>query len=367
MAYRTQPDTSARSVTRDDPAGTYSIMPQVRRNEPIASFEDGDTVSGFALLARKELRQDRNARDYLDLELVDASGSIVGKVWSDSRALGGDYEAQDFVAYHGTVSTYRERPQLNVKECRRAGPEDERHGFDPARLIPTTPYDVGELYQRLERLLEENLERPELSRLAAETLAAHGAALREHPAAKSIHHAYRGGLLEHVVSMAEVALAVAGHYPQLDRDLLLVGVLFHDLGKLIELESMPAAGYTPAGRLVGHVVLGRDLLCERCRAIPDFPTELQQQLEHLVLSHQGRLEYGSPVPPMTPEAIALHFIDDLDSKLNQLERARQSGAGFQYVRGLGRYVYLQEEEEAAERGAAPDETGGEKLQVSLDL
>jgi 3'-5' exoribonuclease len=155
-----------------------------------------------------------------------------------------------------------------------------------------------------------------------------------------MHHAYRGGLLEHVVSMAELAVAVCRHYRDLDRDLILLGVLFHDLGKLRELGAMPANDYTLEGRLIGHVVIGRDLLLERAAAIPDFPVDLRQLLEHLVLSHQGKKEFSSPVEPMTPEAVTLHFIDDLDAKLNQLRTAREATPGMLYHRGLARYVYL---------------------------
>jgi 3'-5' exoribonuclease len=169
-----------------------------------------------------------------------------------------------------------------------------------------------------------------------------------------MHHAYRGGLLEHVVSMAELAVAVCRHFRDLDRDLLLVGVVFHDLGKLHELGAMPVNDYTLVGRLVGHVVLGRDLLRERCAAIEGFPEDLQLLLEHMVLAHQGKKEFSSPVEPMTPEALALHFLDDLDSKLNQLRTSRATSPGVQYHRGLGRYVYLPavvgEPEEAPEAG-----------------
>jgi 3'-5' exoribonuclease len=176
--------------------------------------------------------------------------------------------------------------------------------------------------------------------LAAETLALHGKPLREHPAAKAMHHAYRGGLLEHVVSMAELGRLVCSHYGELDRDLVLVGVLFHDLGKLRELGAMPANDYTLEGRLIGHVVIGRDLLIERCAAIEGFPADLRMLLEHMILSHQGKKEFASPVEPMTPEALALHFIDDLDSKINQLRASREAAPGMQFHRGLGRYVYL---------------------------
>jgi len=347
-------------------------MSPTRTNVPITDWEAGDTVAGFALMARKERRQDRNGRDYLDLELSDASGSIVGKAWSDSPALDGDYEGHDFVAFKGAVKSFRDQLQLNLLECRRATDADRRHGFDEARLVPTTPYDIDELWGRLEGLITSRIRRAELRLLAEETLAAHGAELREHPAAKTIHHAYRGGLLEHVVSMAELATALADHYRELDLDLLLVGVLFHDLGKLRELGAMPRNDYTEPGRMVGHVVIGRDLLRERCAALPGFPADLQLHLEHLVLSHQGRLEFGSPVQPMTAEAIALHFIDDLDSKLAQLRRASSEGPGFRWLRGFGRMLRVsggEEEVGGEEASAEPDdqEETSQDSQARLEL
>jgi 3'-5' exoribonuclease len=333
-------------------------MPKLQRNTPIRCWEAGDTVQGFALLTRKELRQDRNGKSYLDLELADASGSMVGKVWADSPALNAQFELHRFVAFRGVVKSYRDQLQLSIDECRETTEEDRRFGFDESLLIPSTREDIDDLWRRLGRLMTEEVERPLLRRLAAETLAIHGQELREHPAAKSMHHAYRGGLLEHVVSMGELAVLVGRHYRELDRDLLLLGVLFHDLGKLQELGAMPANDYTLEGRLVGHVVLGRDLLRERCAAIPDFPVDLRLLLEHMVLSHQGKKEFSSPVEPMTPEALVLHFIDDLDSKLNQLRSARETTPGILFHRGLGRFVYLPPLPDGAEIPAAAggDET-----------
>ena len=330
-------------------------MAPTRQNEPIASWSEGDSVSGFALVSRKELRQDRNNKDFLDLELADASGSIVGKAWSDSAALTGDFEAHQFVAFRGQVKLYRDQLQLNVIECRQATEDDRRFGFDESALIPSTREDIDDLWSRLEAIITGGVERPVMRRLGEETLGAYKKGLREHPAAKSIHHAYRGGLLEHTVSMAELAMAVCGHYRHVDRDLVLIGVLFHDLGKMQELGAMPANDYTLEGRMIGHVVIGRDLLRERCAAIPDFPEELRLRLEHLVLSHQGRLEFGSPVAPMTPEAFVLSAIDDLDSKLAQLEQARASGQETPWIRALGRYVHLADVEpgEEAEEASAP--------------
>jgi len=330
-------------------------MPRHLRNSPIRSWEAGDSVQGYALLTKKEPRQDRNGKSYLDMELADASGSIVAKVWADSPALHGQFDQHRFIAFRGTVKSYREQLQLTIDDCREVTEDDRRLGFDEALLIPSTREDIDDLWRRLRTLLDAEVERPAMRRLAAETLAAYGAELREHPAAKSMHHAYRGGLLEHVVSMAELAVAVCGHYRELDRDLMLLGVLFHDLGKLRELGAMPANDYTLEGRLVGHVVLGRDLLRERCAAIADFPDDLRLLLEHLVLSHQGKKEFSSPVEPMTPEAVALHFIDDLDAKLNQLRIARESSPGMLYHRGLARYVYLPPPEGPPLNGAEPPE------------
>lgn len=316
-------------------------MPFVRDNEPISAWTDGDFAQGYALVSRKEARLDRNGREYLDLQLTDASGSIPAKAWPDSAAVRGDFASRDFVAFKGSVHVYRDQLQLNVDHCRRISDRDVEAGFDPDRLIPTTPEGIAPLRQRLAAIYPERIERPVLRAIVVEALRRHGDAFEEHAAAKSIHHAYRGGLLEHTVTMAELTLDVTARYPDVDRDLLLVGVLFHDLGKLVELEPMPSSDYTLRGHLVGHVVLGRDMLLACCAAVDGgVPEDLQLHLEHLVLSHQGRRAYGSPVEPNTPEAFVLHAIDDLDSKLNQLRSARRDGPDIQYIRGLDRHVFV---------------------------
>ena len=320
-------------------------MAEVEHNTRISSWQEGDHVQGFAFLAKKERRQDRNGKDYLDLELADDSAAMVGKVWAGSPAIDADFEAHQFVAFRGSVRSYRDQLQLNVDHCRVATEEDRKYGFDEKLLIPSTREDIDDLQARL-RLALEKVERPVLRRLAKETLTVHGEALRVHPAAKMMHHAYLGGLLEHTVSMAELAINVCSHYGYLDQDLILLGVLFHDLGKIEELGAMPANDYTKPGRLVGHVVMGWNLLRERCSAIEDFPEDLQLHLEHLVLSHQGKKEYSAPVEPMTAEALALHFIDDLDSKLAQVIQAREKDEPMQFLKGLGRYFYVAEGIEA---------------------
>jgi len=334
-----------------------------RTNESISSWQEGDSVSGFALLTKKERRQDRNGRDFIDLRLADSSGSINGKIWGDSPALDGEFESHDFVAFKGLVKSYRERLQLTVQNCRAVNDDDRQRGFDESRLIPSTRESIDTLWSRLEAVYSSEIQDPFLQQLAADALAEHGEVLREHPAAKTIHHAYRGGLLEHVVSMAELALALCHHYSELDADLVLLGVLFHDLGKIHEIGPMPVNDYTTEGRLVGHVVIGRDLLRERCAAIEDFPEAVRIHLEHLVLSHQGLREYGSPVEPMTGEALLLHTIDNLDAKLAQLRQAALEGSGFQFLRGFGRYILVGDREpEGEDSGESPDSP--EQLELS---
>jgi 3'-5' exoribonuclease len=337
-------------------------VPAPLRNRPIATWKVGDLVQGFAFLRKKEVRQDKGGRSYLDLELADSTGAIPGKVWSDSAALAADFAAPGYVKFRGQVQSYRDQLQIKVEHCRAVVDSDRAEGFDEAQLIPTTKYDLGELWTRLEETLAGQLHRPEAVRLAEDTLRIHGDQLKLHPAAKGIHHAYRGGLLEHTASMLGLAVRIADHYPELDRDLLLLGVLFHDLGKLVELGAMPANDYTPAGRLVGHVVIGRDLLRERVAAVADFPPDLALELEHLVLSHQGKKEFASPVEPMTPEAFALNMIDDLDSKLAVLRGLAENGSGFVWARSLDRFVWLGESESppgaadaAEDAGPSPDE------------
>ncbi|MEM9558488.1 MAG: HD domain-containing protein [Acidobacteriota bacterium] len=317
-------------------------MPVVRINEPIADWRDGDFAQGYALVTRFEVRQDRKGRQYVDLEVADATGALPAKIWPDSPALRAKVDARDFVAFKGTVKSYRDQLQLSIDACRVATEDDREDGFDPALLIPSSPEDLDDLWRRLQAIYPVALQREELQLLAERTLERHGTALREHPAAKSIHHAYRGGLLEHVVKMAELALDLCRHYPEVDRDLVLLGVLFHDLGKTRELGAMPDNDYTLEGQLVGHIVIGHGMLTDLCRELDGLvPSQLQLHLEHLVLSHHGDRAYGSPIEPSTLEAFVLNWLDTIDSKLAQLRGAREvEGDGVRYLRPLGRSVYF---------------------------
>ncbi len=315
-------------------------MGVVRRNESISTWEDSDFVQGFALLSRKDVRQDRKGRDYVDGELTDSSGRMSAKIWPDSPAIKSNFAENDFVAFKGTVHLYRDQLQVNIDHCRQVRDRDRDDGFDPELLIPSTPEDLDELGRRLEALLPGAIERPALADLVREAQRRYGDRLRVHPAAKRIHHAYRGGLLEHVVKMAELAVDVCRHYPEIDRDLVLLGVYFHDLGKLREIGAMPVNDYTLEGQLVGHITIGVEMLRECCAAVDQVSDDLRLHLEHLVVSHHGRREWGSPIEPSTPEAFVLHLIDNLDSKLNQRRDLPPTEGDLQYDKALGRTIYL---------------------------
>lgn len=320
-------------------------MPIVRTNEPIDQWQDGDFAQGFALVTRKEVREDRRGRTYVDLEISDASGSMVAKIWPDSPAMKGKFSDKDFIAFKGQVKSYREQLQLSMEHVRKVQPTDDEEGFDPDLLIPTAKEGIEPLWERLEAIFPGEIARPELRLLAEETLRRYGAGLRLHPAAKSIHHAFRGGLLQHVVYMSELALDVCARYPEVDRDLVLLGILYHDLGKLEELGPMPDNEYTLEGQLLGHIVMGQNMLRECCEALDGAVDErLRMHLDHLILSHHGRREYGSPVEPATPEAWTLHIIDLLDSKLVQLRSARQlEGDGIHYLHRTNMRVFFDPE------------------------
>lgn len=331
-------------------------MPIVRINEPMAAWQDGDFAQGYALVVRKETRQDRKGRDYIDLELADSSGTMPAKIWPDSPARKNKIDEKAFIAFKGTVRLFREQLQLNLDHCREVNESDREKGFDESALIPTAPQGLDSLWQRFAAIYPAQIERPELRRLTVELIDRHGEQFKEHPAAKSIHHAYRGGLLEHVVHMAELAISTCRLYTELDRDLVLLGVLLHDLGKLRELGSMPANDYTIEGQLVGHIVLGQRMLQDACRALDgEVPEHLALHLEHLILSHHGRREYGSPVEPATAEALVLHSIDSLDSKLSQLRSLRRSGIhGMHFHRPMGRNLFFDPELEKTPSDESPD-------------
>lgn len=330
----------------------------------LGGFEN-QTVTGFFCVAQKSVRSKKDGSPYLALTLADSSGQIECRMWDAGEA--GEFAQGDVVKIRGQVSRYQERLQITIDRLRKASAGE----YSAADFVPATERNVDEMWAELEEWVS-TMEDADFQRLARAFLDDKEirSALREAPAAKALHHAWIGGLLEHILSLMGVADAVVRKYPGANRDLLLTGVLLHDIGKLKELSWGTSFEYTLRGQLLGHITMGVRMVGEKIAALGDFPEEKRLLVEHLILSHHGRYEFGSPKLPMVPEAILLHYLDDMDAKMQtmQAEFARAVANGrdaaevTEWVRSLERPVlntaaYLKTgavEEKNEEHGAIPN-------------
>lgn len=315
----------------------------IKKNRYIEDLQEGDRVDDLFLVKSSRLAETRAGKPYILLELTDKSGEIGGPVWDNAEKIAEFSQTGSFLQLKGQVQSYRDRLQLRIEEVVAI---DKENVF-LADFIPTSNLDMEEMARQILKLVasvENSWVRKLLNRFFKKGDV--WERFQTAPAAKGIHHAYAGGLMEHCLSMAKVADMMAGHYPGVDRSILLAGVLLHDIGKIKELkEEVGLVDYTSTGRLKGHLVMGSEMVGEQAAGIENFPEDLLIRIQHLILSHHGRLEFGSPAVPMIPEAFVLSFIDDLDSKMNLIEqlRRKQKGEGVQwteYQRSLERFLYL---------------------------
>jgi len=301
-------------------------------------------ITTFFLVHEKEIRNTREGKPYLRLELGDRSGTIEARMWDQFEAAAKDVNRDDFVKVHARVEIYRNKPQLSLQQLRRAKPEE----VDLADFLPHTSADVEKLYAQLSESAG-SIANPWLKRLVNGIISDPGIAARykRAPAAKVMHHAYLGGLLEHVVGLCDLAKRVAAHYPELDLDLLLAAAILHDVGKLDELCYDRAIGYTTEGQLLGHIVMELETVTKAMDAIEGFPANLKTVVQHMLISHHGQYEFGSPKLPMIREAMVFHYLDDLDSKLAAVRAALALDSGEEewsaYSGALGRRFLRLEE------------------------
>lgn len=295
----------------------------------LAGFDESRIFDAYFLVLGKQQRMTKTNKPYLNLVLGDKTGQLEGRVWElgDPR-IAKDFDRGDTVKIRGCISRFDDRCQIKVDQLRKASPGE----VEKSDLLPCTTHDIAELWSRLDSCVE-SMTNPDLKRLLTSLLTdpVLAQAYREAPAARQLHHAWLGGLLEHVVSLLGLAERVAGHYPMLDRDLLLTGVILHDIGKVRELIWDTGFDYTVEGVLLGHIQMGVDLVEKTIAALPGFPDRLRTLVLHMILSHHGKLEFGSPKLPMIPEAIALNFVDDLDAKMqaiaSEFEKSAREGKG----------------------------------------
>lgn len=308
----------------------------------IASLTPDVSGWGFFLCTSLEIRPTRSG-EMIIATFQDASGEITAKILEEVERFKSEFEAGDYVRAEGRTSLYNGRLQLVVTRIRRVNPDQDRlQGFREDECTLSAPRPIDEMWAELVAHVAEVRE-PFIRVLVNRIVADHEQQLREWPAAQSVHHAYRGGLLEHIVRMIGIGRFLAAQYGA-SEDLVVAGAIVHDIGKLQELSyDSGVTSYSREGNLVGHIGLGLILVREAANGIAGFPERLRTQLEHLVLSHHGSKEHGSPVEPKTLEAFILAAIDELDAKINQVQRAVRDGSGSDeftgYQKRLGRILY----------------------------
>ncbi|HYM05149.1 MAG TPA: HD domain-containing protein [Terriglobales bacterium] len=302
-------------------------------------YENKIVTSSFVVVSR-QVKPKKSGEPYLALTLGDRSGHIEAKMWDNVEDAIDACEQDDFIKVKGLINKYKNRFQFTIHKLRRLGESE----VDFADYLPKTSRDIGELWQTLAGYVA-SFKDPHLKALVEAFMADPeiAEAYRNAPAAKTLHHAFIGGLLEHVVSLFNSCDLLCRNYPQINRDLLLTGAFFHDIGKIHELTYNRSFSYTTRGQLLGHMIIELEMLQAKLRQIPDFPDSLKTLVEHLIISHHGQYDFGSPKLPMFPEALMLHYLDDLDSKMEamraQFERGGESeGAWTGYNPSLGRPV-----------------------------
>ena len=290
----------------------------------IESFRDSDNISDIYLIKNKQSAVTKNGKPYESLILQDKTGTIDAKIWEPNSAGIEDFEVLDYVQIGGSVTSFNGALQVSVKRARKC-----REGeYDPADYLPVTSKNIDEMFGSVLKYIED-LKSPYLKELLEAFFvkdAEFAAAFQKSSAAKAIHHGFIGGLLEHTLSVANLCNYLAQAYPGINKDLLISVALLHDIGKTRELSCFHENDYTDDGQLLGHIVIGTEMISEKIAQIPGFPAKLAGEVKHCILAHHGEYEYGSPKKPALIEAVALNFADNTDAKLEAMTELFSSSA-----------------------------------------
>jgi len=327
--------------------------------------QENKIITSSFVVASKQVKPKKNGEPYLALTLADRTGQIEAKMWDNVEEFINAFEQDDFLKIKGLINKYKNRFQLTIHKLRRI----EEAEIDYTDYLPKTSKDIGELWRTLADFVG-TFQNPHLKALVELFMADPEIAerYRNAPAAKTLHHAYIGGLLDHVVSLFRSCDLVSRNYPQINRDLLLTGAFLHDIGKIQELTYNRSFSYTTRGQLLGHMIIELEMLQAKLGKLPDFPPELKTLLEHLIISHHGQYDFGSPKLPMFPEALMLHYLDDLDSKMEAMRAHFEREAGLEgpwtsYNASLGRPlldpIKFARGERAPEAKASSDEAAAQ--------
>ena len=293
------------------------------KSPAVRELKPEEIVNSVFLVQSKEIRQKRTGEPFLSLSLSDKTGEIEARMWDNVAEVMDTFGRDDFIKVRGQLQIYNTKPQFIVHKLRRM--EDSEVDF--ADFFPASLRDPGQMWTELRGIVSE-IPNPHLRALLNAFLDDPEIAVRYRvaPAAKSIHHAFRSGLLEHVLSLCGLARPIAAHYGTVDWSLMVSGIVLHDIGKIYELTYERGFAYSTEGQLLGHISIAMRMLSDKLRAFPDFPNGVRNLLEHMILSHHGKLEFGSPKVPMFPEALLLHYLDDMDSKMECMRSTADKGA-----------------------------------------
>jgi len=305
----------------------------------IKDIKEDSKIKGNYLVKSKTIGQTRQGKSFLTLSLGDKTGTIEARVWDRAEEIASQFKEGSIVTINGHANTYRNQIQIQIHELKQ-----NESAIDPALFQESSPKDIPNMLSDLKKLASR-IQNRHLRALIDSFMADHHFVTRfkKAPAAKHFHHSYLGGLLEHTLSVSQMAVLVSEHYPDLDSDLLLSGAILHDIGKIEELNYEPNIEYSNEGRLLGHIVLGVMMVEEKLKSQKDFPFELALRLKHLILSHHGEFDFGSPKRPKFLEAFALHLLDDMDAKINGLTKLlkddRQEGSWTSFNNLFQRYFF----------------------------
>ena len=307
----------------------------------LKDIKQGDKVSSTFLAAEKNMAFSIKGAPYLNVRLKDKTGEIDGKIWDNAIELDQQFKKGDIIYIEGKATNYKNSIQISILKVQKSPWED----IDPADYLPVANADVHAMFTEMLTYIENIKTRPLQELLQSffhdEKIAE---LFKRAPAAKGFHHIYLGGLLEHTLSVVRLLDKVADHYPNLNKDMLITGGILHDIGKIYEFSYDTIIDYSDEGRLIGHIVMGVEMIDKKIAAMADFPPQSALELRHIILSHHGEFEFGSPKRPKTLEALVVHYIDDLDAKFNAFqsfmaESNNADSSWTNYNRFLERFLY----------------------------
>ena len=292
-----------------------AVLPRFRKMTYIEEYKEGNKFLGIYLCKSKQILKTKAGKTYYSLILQDKTGVIDGKVWDLNNGIE-DFESMEFIMADGMVTSFQGARQVNINRIRRA----QECEYNPADYIPASKYNIEDMYNELKSIIS-SIKNPYFKQLTEKCYIQDKdfvAKFKKHSAAKSIHHGFIGGLLQHTLAVTKMCIFMADNYNILDRDLLITSAIFHDAGKVYELSEFPFNDYTDEGQLLGHIFLGAELIGNKVKEIPGFPKVLASELRHCILAHHGELEFGSPKKPAIAEAMALSFADNADARLETM-------------------------------------------------